>query len=636
MLHAEPFASDEEYRRTYFDAWEAADLGSAKDVDRPLIAQLGGDDPHTILRAARILEPHVDAIDINFGCPTEDARRGGHNTHSPHCRRYGAYLLRDPQLVAKIVGTVAAGLRRVPVTAKIRLLPHRQATLELAMAIEEAGAAALCVHGRTIAQRPKYAERDGLGQSSLSPSWEAIADVRRSVNIPVISNGGIETRLEAVACLQQTGAAAVMSAEALLEDPALFSADRAGEVQADPQSDISRMLRLGREFLDLAETFTCPLKYPPTKSHLFKMLHRMIGADQATARRKEALVAARKSNSNAVLMILSLAICSEASYSEDFEMYSQVSLDEPEQELFVDIVISSARAAQCLVLDEVSPNNFCCKLLVPAYYAGGMIGKRGKNMTQIEKLTQTSMSMSGVDVFFPGTQDRMLTIFATTKRSFVNGVEAIVREMWRMSQQPGQAQQNHHFVVKLVVPNSAAGKIIGRDGSNTREMKRATGCRISISRRNPGIQERVVVLLASKDGCLVQGAVNVLECIQDDPHLHEHMDFKYDVELPLGCWDCGKPGPAEPDAELMTLEEARVLPKRCIVEHLMKAAPREILVRHRLLGGMRKILKVKTHDMILAALEEALRSIPDQNQDVERSKPHVSGMLPVGLLTNEP
>ena len=36
------------------------------------------------------------------------------------------------------------------------------------------------------------------------------------------------------------------------------------------------------------------------------------------------------------------------------------------------------------------------------------------------------------------------------------------------------------------------------------------------------------------------------------------MDFKYDVELPLGCWDCGKPGPAEPDAELMTLEAAMV------------------------------------------------------------------------------
>ena len=289
MIHAEPFASDEEYRRTYFDAWDAADLGPAKDVDRPLIAQLGGDDPHTLLRAARILEPHVDAVDINFGCPTEDARKGGHKTHSPLCRRYGAYLLRDPQLVAKIVGTVAAGLRRVPVTAKIRLLQKRDDTAQLAMAIEQAGAAALCVHGRTIVQRPKYAKRDGLGEASLAPNWGAIAEVRRSVGIPVIANGGIETKRDAAACLEQTGAAAVMSAEALLEDPALFD-DPPMEAQdhQDPKADVARMLRLGREFLDLAETFTCPLKYPPTKSHLFKILHRLIGADQATARRKDA------------------------------------------------------------------------------------------------------------------------------------------------------------------------------------------------------------------------------------------------------------------------------------------------------------------------------------------------------------
>lgn len=286
MLHAEPFATDDGYRRTYFDAWEAAALGVAKDVDRPLIAQLGGDDPHTLLRAARILEPHVDAVDINFGCPTEDARRGGHKAHSPRCRRYGAYLLRDSQLVVRIVKTVAAGLRNIPVTAKIRLLQSREETLQLAMAIEQAGAAALCVHGRTIRQRPKYAERDGLREASLAPNWEAIADVRRSVGIPVIANGGIETKHDAADCLEQTRAAAVMSAEALLEDPALF--DDPVETVKDRNADIARMLRLGREFLELAETFNCPLKYPPTKSHLFKILHRLIGADQATARRKEA------------------------------------------------------------------------------------------------------------------------------------------------------------------------------------------------------------------------------------------------------------------------------------------------------------------------------------------------------------
>eukprot|EP00435_Cladocopium_sp_Y103_P019632 s1777_g4.t1 len=274
MLHAEPFAVDESYRKTYFDAWTPVD----GEEDRPLIAQVGGDDPKTMLQAAHHLEPYVDAIDVNFGCPTEDARKGGHQTHSPRCRRYGAYLLRDTARVTRIVGTLASGLRKVPVTAKIRLLPERRASIDLALAIEESGAAALCVHGRTLAQRPKYAEKHGV--ESLAPDWDAIAEIAKVVKIPVIANGGIESRTDALRCLSQTGCAAVMSAEALLEKPDLFVEDE--------EPAIPRMLRLSREFLDLAERHPSPLKYPPTKSHLFKILHRLIGVDQAVARRKAA------------------------------------------------------------------------------------------------------------------------------------------------------------------------------------------------------------------------------------------------------------------------------------------------------------------------------------------------------------
>ncbi|CAL1138710.1 unnamed protein product [Cladocopium goreaui] len=277
MLHAEPFAVDEGYRKTYFDAWTPVDGENGKD-DRPLIAQLGGDDPKTMLQAAHHLEPYVDGIDVNFGCPTEDARKGGHQTHSPRCRRYGAYLLRDTARVTRIVGTLASGLRKVPVTAKIRLLPQRRASIDLALAIEESGAAALCVHGRTLAQRPKYAEKHGV--ESLAPDWDAIAEIARVLKIPVIANGGIESRTDAQRCLSQTGCAAVMSAEALLEKPDLFVEDE--------EPAIPRMLRLSREFLDLAERHPSPLKYPPTKSHLFKILRRLIGVDQAQARRKAA------------------------------------------------------------------------------------------------------------------------------------------------------------------------------------------------------------------------------------------------------------------------------------------------------------------------------------------------------------
>jgi len=294
MIHAEPFAADEAYRRVYFDAWEAAQHRGSPDADRPLIAQLGGDDPQTMLRAARLLEPYVDAVDLNFGCPTEDARRGGHSSHSPRCRRYGAYLLPRLPLVERIVGTLAHGLQSVPVTAKMRLLDTEAATLEAALAIEHAGAAALCVHGRTAKQRPKYADRDPAGSAGCAPSWAAIAAVRRAVGIPVIANGGVETRRDAARCLEETGAAAVMSAEALLEDPDLFAEEGAGASEGGagagggPAAPARRMLRLAREFVDLAEAFPSGLKYPPTKSHLFKILHRLLGADQAEARRRDA------------------------------------------------------------------------------------------------------------------------------------------------------------------------------------------------------------------------------------------------------------------------------------------------------------------------------------------------------------
>lgn len=294
MLHAEPFAADEKYRRVFFDAWEAAADRGVENADRPLIAQLGGDDPQTMLRAARILEPYVDAIDINFGCPTEDARRGGKSSHSPRCRRFGAYLLPDLPLVQRIVGTLAHGLLQVPVTAKIRIMETQSATLDIAQAIEEAGAVALCVHGRTVNQRPKYADRDRTGKASLHPNWQAIGMIRRTVGIPVIANGGIETRQDAVRCLEVTGAAAVMSAEALLEDPDLFSCSSVEEKEekeedcdaAKPRPEVRRMLRLAREFLELAERFPSTLEYPPVKSHLFKMLHRVMGADQAETRKK--------------------------------------------------------------------------------------------------------------------------------------------------------------------------------------------------------------------------------------------------------------------------------------------------------------------------------------------------------------
>ena len=102
------------------------------------------------------------------------------------------------------------------------------------------------------------------------------------------------------------------------------------------------------------------------------------------------------------------------------------------------------------------------------------------------------------------------------------------------------------------------------------------------------------------------------------------------MELPLGAWLCGKLGPAEPDAVLMPYETARRLPKRPILENLVKAAPKELLIRHGLLGSIKKILKTKTHEQVLAALGEALGG-PPEHRRMSRRDAGSQGALPVGL-----
>eukprot|EP01047_Picozoa_sp_COSAG01_P037845 COSAG01_NODE_3033_length_6694_cov_2.154056_4_plen_553_part_00 len=271
MLDSRSFARSEAYRVSAF---------STVPADRPLIAQFCGDDPRTLLSAARLVQSQCDAVDLNFGCPQGIAKRG----------HYGAFLLSEPPLVASLVRTLARGLE-VPVTVKMRVLPAEEggdeATLALARAFEEAGASLLTVHGRTVAQK---------GQRTGTVNWEIIRQVKQAVSIPVLANGGIEFPSDVRRCLEVTGADGVMSSEALLESPDLFGGVVLGGGCADDDGDDAssverawvagrsraRQCALALEYVQLART------HPPSaaaagqrdtrsngimKSHLFKMLY---------------------------------------------------------------------------------------------------------------------------------------------------------------------------------------------------------------------------------------------------------------------------------------------------------------------------------------------------------------------------
>lgn len=124
-----------------------------------------------MVKAAKMLENEVDAIDINLGCPQGIARKG----------HYGSFLLEEPELIESMVKALSENIK-VPIFCKIRILKSEEKTLELVTRIEKAGCSLLTVHGRI-----KEQNKDKVGECN----WEMIRKIKETINIPVVANGGI-------------------------------------------------------------------------------------------------------------------------------------------------------------------------------------------------------------------------------------------------------------------------------------------------------------------------------------------------------------------------------------------------------------------------------------------------------------
>ena len=172
---------------------------------RPFAAQLFGHEPEFMAAAApmAIECSGADILDINMGCPVGKIVRSGD----------GSALMRDPELAGKIVQAVCAAVD-VPVTVKFRkgFDGGSVNAVEFAQVMQQAGASAIAVHGRTRAQM--YSGR---------ADWDIIRDVKRAVTIPVIANGDIFSGADAEHILRYTGCELAMIGRGVFGDPWLFS-----------------------------------------------------------------------------------------------------------------------------------------------------------------------------------------------------------------------------------------------------------------------------------------------------------------------------------------------------------------------------------------------------------------------------
>ena len=168
-------------------------------------AQIFGNDPAIMAEAAGIaLElSGCDFIDINMGCPMPKIAGNGD----------GCALMQNVELAARIVEAVAAAVP-VPVTVKMRKGWDKGSVncAELAQAVEAAGAAAVCVHGRT--KTMLY---------SGTADWDCIRAVREAVTIPVVANGDIFDAEAALRCEKRTGAELLMIGRSAFGNPWVFA-----------------------------------------------------------------------------------------------------------------------------------------------------------------------------------------------------------------------------------------------------------------------------------------------------------------------------------------------------------------------------------------------------------------------------
>ena len=211
--------------------------------EHPVSLQLFGNEPELMAEVARSIEEQPFYIlDINMGCPVPKVVNNGE----------GSALLKDPALIGKIVREISHAIKK-PVTAKIRIgfEGYDVDPVEIAKIIEDAGGAAVAVHGRT---RQQYYAGEA--------NWEVIGRIKDAVSIPVIGNGDVDSPLKAEKMMKDTGCDSIMIGRAVRGNPWIFREMNhyfeTGELleKPDPKEIREMILRHARWQIELKGEFT--------------------------------------------------------------------------------------------------------------------------------------------------------------------------------------------------------------------------------------------------------------------------------------------------------------------------------------------------------------------------------------------
>ncbi len=214
MVSAKALCYEQIIKKDNSSLYKTAPLATVRCEELPMAIQLFGSEPEYVARAAAMIEERSykaciadavpTAIDINMGCPMHKIVGNGE----------GSALMKDPVLAGKIVEATVNALKHTPVTVKIRSGwdDKSKNAVEVARAVEAAGASLVCVHART---------REQMYEPGID--IDIIERVKNALSIPVIGNGDIKCAEDAVDMIKKTGCDGVMVGRGALGEPWMFN-----------------------------------------------------------------------------------------------------------------------------------------------------------------------------------------------------------------------------------------------------------------------------------------------------------------------------------------------------------------------------------------------------------------------------